>query len=98
MQVNAPCCKQMQKQSTNDLSRERLCDHCKQQGYQGRTGVYELIAVDDKMRELIHSRVSEAELTAYARTKGPSIRDDGRARILAGETTVEEVLRVTQEE
>ncbi|HRG49460.1 MAG: type II secretion system ATPase GspE [Cellvibrionales bacterium] len=74
------------------------CAHCKQLGYLGRTGVYELIAVDDKMRELIHSRVSEAELTAYARTKGPSIRDDGRARILAGETTVEEVLRVTQEE
>ena len=74
------------------------CAHCKQLGYLGRTGVYELIAVDDKMRELIHSRVSEAELTANARTKGPSIRDDGRARILAGETTVEEVLRVTQEE
>ena len=74
------------------------CAQCKQQGYQGRTGVYELVAVDEKLRELIHNRASEAELTAYARTKGPGIRDDGRARVLAGQTTVEEVLRVTQEE
>ena len=74
------------------------CQQCKQQGYQGRTGVYELVAVDDKLRELIHNRVSEAELTAYARTRGPSIRDDGRVRVLAGQTTIEEVLRVTQDE
>jgi general secretion pathway protein E len=80
------------------IYRAKGCQQCKQQGYQGRTGVYELVAVDEKLRELIHNRVSEAELTAYARTKGPSIRDDGRARVLAGQTTVEEVLRVTQEE
>ncbi len=74
------------------------CDQCKQHGYSGRTGVYELVAVNDRLRELIHNRVSEAELVTYARTRGPGIRDDGRARILAGQTTVEEVLRVTQEE
>jgi general secretion pathway protein E len=80
------------------IYRAKGCAMCKQQGYQGRTGVYELVAVDEKLRELIHNRVSEAELTAYARTRGPGIRDDGRVRILAGQTTVEEVLRVTQEE
>jgi general secretion pathway protein E len=74
------------------------CPLCKMQGYQGRTGVYELVAVDEKLRELIHNRASEAEMTAYARSKGPGIRDDGRDRILAGQTTVEEVLRVTQKE
>ena len=80
------------------IYRAKSCELCKQQGYQGRTGIYEMIAVDDRLRELIHNRVSEAELTTYARSKGPGIRDDGRARILAGFTTVEEVLRVTQEE
>lgn len=73
------------------------CESCKQQGYLGRTGIYELIAVDEKLRELIHNRASEAEMTVYARTHGPSIRDDGRARVQAGQTTIEEVLRVTQE-
>lgn len=80
------------------IFRARGCDQCKQQGYGGRTGVYEVVAVDDRLRELIHNRVSEAELVAYARTRGPGIRDDGRIRVLAGQTTVEEVLRVTQEE
>jgi general secretion pathway protein E len=67
-------------------------------GYRGRTGIYELIAVDDKMRTMIHDGVSEQELERYARTKGPSIRDDGNRRVLAGNTTLEEVLRVTRED
>ncbi len=74
------------------------CEHCNQQGYLGRTGIYEVIAVDDNLRALIHQRASEAELIALARQRSPGIRDDGRARILAGDTTVEEVLRVTHED
>ncbi|MDH4049117.1 MAG: type II secretion system ATPase GspE [Gammaproteobacteria bacterium] len=65
-------------------------------GYHGRTGIYELIAVDDRMRTMIHDGVSEQELEKYARTKGPSIRDDGNRRVLEGSTTLEEVLRVTR--
>jgi general secretion pathway protein E len=65
-------------------------------GYRGRTGIYELIAVDDKMRTMIHDGVSEQDLERYARTRGPSIRDDGNRRVLAGTTTLEEVLRVTR--
>ena len=67
-------------------------------GFAGRTGIYELIAVDDTMREMVHKGVSEQELEKYARTKGPSIRADGRAKVLAGITTLEEVLRVTRED
>ncbi|WP_338109499.1 type II secretion system ATPase GspE [Pseudomaricurvus alkylphenolicus] len=74
------------------------CEHCNRSGYRGRTGIYELIHVDEGMRSLIHNRASEADLLHYARRQGPSIRDDGRARILAGDTTVEEVLRVTHED
>jgi general secretion pathway protein E len=65
-------------------------------GYRGRTGIYELIAVDDRMRTMIHDGVSEQDFERYARTLSPSIRDDGRRRVLEGTTTLEEVLRVTR--
>jgi general secretion pathway protein E len=68
------------------------------QGFRGRTGIYELVMVDDAMRTMIHDGASEHELDRHARTMTPSIRDDGRAKILAGTTTIEEVLRVTRED
>jgi general secretion pathway protein E len=67
-------------------------------GFQGRTGIYELISLDDNMRKMIHDGVSEQDLERYARTKGPSIRTDGQHQVLAGATTLEELLRVTRED
>jgi general secretion pathway protein E len=67
-------------------------------GYRGRTGIYELVVVDDQMRTMIHDGAAEHDLERYARTLTPSIRDDGRSKILKGETTIEEVLRVTRED
>ena len=67
-------------------------------GYRGRTGIYELILIDDTLRTMIHDGVGEHELERYARKFTPSIRDDGLARVLKGETTIEEVLRVTRED
>jgi general secretion pathway protein E len=67
-------------------------------GYRGRTGIYELISVDDHMRTMIHDGASEQELERYARASSPGIRDDGRRKVLAGDTTLEEVLRVTRED
>jgi general secretion pathway protein E len=67
-------------------------------GYRGRTGIYELIAVDDHMRTMIHDGSSEQELERYARSASPGIRDDGRRKVMAGETTLGEVLRVTRED
>jgi general secretion pathway protein E len=67
-------------------------------GFKGRTGIYELVLVDDTMRTMIHDGSGEHELERYARTHTPSIRDDGLARIRAGTTTIEEVLRVTRED
>jgi general secretion pathway protein E len=67
-------------------------------GYRGRTGIYELIVVDDAMRTMIHDGASEQELERHARATTPSIREDGLARVLRGETTIEEVLRVTRED
>ena len=67
-------------------------------GFSGRTGIYELISVDDEMREMIHGGVSEQELDRHARKTSPSIRADGRRQVLNGTTTLEEVLRVTRED
>lgn len=74
------------------------CTLCKNSGYSGRTGVYELIAIDDTLRSYIHDRKSEQVMRKYARTLFPSIRHDGYRLVLAGETSLEEVLRVTNEE
>jgi general secretion pathway protein E len=65
-------------------------------GFRGRTGIYELICIDDEMRTMIHDGISEQKFDKYARTLSPSIRDDGRRRVLEGSTTIEEVLRVTR--
>mgnify|MGYP001823091427 FL=1 len=67
-------------------------------GFAGRTGIYELIAVDDAMRSMIHEGASEQDLERHARTMGPGIRADGRRRVLEGTTTIEELLRVTRED
>ena len=73
------------------------CPHCKNLGYRGRTGIYELFPLDDTLRGMIHDGASEAEMEAYVRPIAPGIRKDGMRRVLAGHTTLAEVLRVTHE-
>ena len=73
------------------------CEQCGQLGYRGRTGIYEVIEVDDGMRNMIHEGASEHALEAHARKQSSSIREDGMRRVLAGHTSLEEVLRVTTE-
>ncbi|HET7675784.1 MAG TPA: type II secretion system ATPase GspE, partial [Gammaproteobacteria bacterium] len=74
------------------LYRPRGCARCNDTGYHGRTGVYELVPIDEELRTMIHDGAGEQPLERYARTLSPSIRQDGRRRVLAGETTVEEVV------
>ena len=71
------------------------CPACNESGYRGRTGIYELIEVDNDLRELIHGGASEQVMLSEARKHYPGIDADGRRRVLAGETSIEEVLRVT---
>jgi len=78
--------------------RARGCPDCNGQGYRGRTGIYELMVVDHEMRTLIHNNAGEHILEAQARKLTTSIRHDGLRNVLSGRTTVEEVLRVTQED
>ncbi|MCA1765007.1 MAG: type II secretion system ATPase GspE [Desulfobulbaceae bacterium] len=73
------------------------CVKCNNQGYFGRTGLYELVEVVGELPEMIHGQAGEYEMERYARTLTPSLRDDGVRLVLAGETTLAEVLRVTKE-
>ncbi|MDC7717099.1 type II secretion system ATPase GspE [Vogesella sp. DC21W] len=73
------------------------CPACSNSGYRGRYGVYELLQVDDTLQKLIHDRASEAELRAHAASCGMrSLRDDGLRWVRGGETSLEEILRVTR--
>ena len=84
----------LQERVTN-VYQAKGCPACSHSGFSGRTGIYEMLAINEKMRELIHDAASEQELARYARSLAPSISEDGKRKILAGETSVEEVLRVS---
>lgn len=74
------------------------CSKCNQTGYRGRTGIHELLVVDEKLRDLIHNGQGEQAIERYLRKTTPSIREDGFAKVLSGITSLEEVLRVTRED
>ena len=77
------------------IARPKGCDKCHDRGYMGRAGLYEVISVDKDVREGLQKGLSEDELEVIARRKYPSMRQDGWRRVLAQETTISEVLRVT---
>lgn len=75
------------------------CEQCKRTGYRGRTGIHELLVVDDDIRGLIMKNADAATIRRAATAKGMNtLREDGAQKLLAGITTVEEILRVTQDE
>ncbi len=74
------------------------CAACGNTGYKGRTGVYELMVADDKVRSLIHSRAAESQIFVAAEQGGlKSMREDGERLVTEGVTSAEEVMRVTRE-
>jgi len=79
--------------------RGRGCDQCLNIGYRGRSGIYELLTVDDEVRALLLQNKDSATIKNSAMRRGmTTLRDAGLAKALKGETTIEEVMRVTQEE
>ncbi|ALE90066.1 type II secretion system ATPase GspE [Pseudomonas versuta] len=79
------------------LYRAQGCSHC-QQGYRGRTGIYELIGITATLAGLIHRGASEPELTGEARRLSPGLFQDGQRLVIEGITSLNELLRVTQED
>lgn len=76
--------------------RGRGCDHCNNTGYRGRMGLYEIMTLDDEMREMIMNHASSALLRGAARKRGMrTLRETGLLSIYEGLTTIEEVVRQT---
>ncbi|AMP90028.1 GspE family T2SS ATPase variant LspE [Legionella pneumophila] len=73
------------------------CDYCNHLGYKGRTGIYELIIVDETLRGMIHRNENLQTMENYLRPSTPSIREDGFKRVLCGDTSLAEILRVTSQ-
>jgi type II secretory ATPase GspE/PulE/Tfp pilus assembly ATPase PilB-like protein len=79
------------------LYRGKGCEHCRQTGYRGRVAIYELCVLTEHLRRLVVKKATGTEMKARAVKDGMgTLRGDGWRRVLAGQTTVEEVLRVTQ--
>jgi len=74
------------------------CEHCHRTGYRGRTGIYELIEMNENLRSLIHEGASEQAMNEYVREQSMSIREDGCRLVKNGLTSLEEVLRVSIED
>jgi general secretion pathway protein E len=76
--------------------RGKGCDHCNKTGFRGRTGIYELLVIDDEIRKLILAHASSQEIRERAVQSGmTTLRQDGWRKIQEGITTVEEIIRVT---
>jgi general secretion pathway protein E len=91
-------CPHCKRQDAQGLWHPVGCAECSRTGYKGRTGVYELMVVDEALQALVHNRASEAEITKAAQSHGlRSMRQDGERLVAAGITSAEEVLRVTRE-
>jgi type II secretion system protein E len=75
------------------------CDQCRFTGYRGRTGIHEILVVDEVIREMIINRASSQQIKQKAVEKGMrTLRDDGLKKVLMGITTYSEIIRVTQQE
>ena len=87
-----------QRYGTTRLYKAVGCAACNRNGYRGRTGIYELLTVDDELRHLIHDRASEQALRAHVLERGmKSLRDDAMRWASAGVISLEEAIRVTRE-
>lgn len=79
------------------IYRAKGCGRCGGSGYEGRLGVYELVTVDDTLRRLIHDDASEEELTKQAFRNADTLAQCGFQHVIAGKTSIEEVLRVVRQ-
>jgi type II secretory ATPase GspE/PulE/Tfp pilus assembly ATPase PilB-like protein len=79
------------------FKRGKGCEHCRQTGYQGRAAIYEVCVVTEPLRKMIMKKRDGGELKQCATSEGmTTLRQDGWRRVASGETTIEEVVRVTQ--
>lgn len=80
------------------IAKSTGCESCHDTGYRGRLPLYEVIEIDTALERMMHEGLSEAELVSAARARGPGILADGIEKILAGQTTPQEVARAVHED
>ncbi|OHB59514.1 MAG: hypothetical protein A2167_00200 [Planctomycetes bacterium RBG_13_46_10] len=81
----------------DELFHGKGCDHCRGSGYAGRVGIYEMLIIDEKFRDMINKDTSVSNMRRVFHDSGwPSLFDDGIAKVKQGLTTIDEVLRVTE--
>jgi general secretion pathway protein E len=81
------------------LYRGKGCDKCKGRGYFGRTGIFELLVIDNEIRPMITDKIDSQSIKNHAVSRGmKTLRQDGIEKVIKGITTLEEVLRVTQKD
>ncbi len=89
----------MEQLATGTICEPVGCEECRGTGYAGRTGIYEILVITDAIRQMIVDRKSSADIKGSALAHGMrTLRMDGWRKVLAGVTTLEEVVRVTSEE
>lgn len=107
-----PDCKKPYQAGADELSRLELtatspvtlyrgagCAACSQTGYRGRTGIFELLILDDEVRRLIGTKADSSLIKQAAIAKGMvTLKQEGAEKVLLGQTTLEEVMRITQQE
>jgi type IV pilus assembly protein PilB len=82
---------------TEKTFRGKGCDKCRKTGYSGRLGIYELLVMDDSLRDLVTANPDVTNLRKVCRERGlVTLREDGIQKVMKGLTTVDEVLRVTE--
>ena len=81
--------------SGRQIYRPKGCEKCHDTGYIGRFGLFDLLVMDDTLRQMVHKGNSEAEMDRYVHQSSPSLRDYGFSCVAGGETSVAEVLSVT---
>jgi len=85
--------------SSFQLYRGKGCAQCKDKGYLGRTGIFELLAIDNEIRPMITDKIDSQSIKNHAISRGmKTLRMDGLEKVVQGITTLEEVLRVTQKD
>lgn len=73
------------------------CEHCNDQGYEGRLGIYEIIEMDSKIRGMVHDNAREQDIEEYAFSNSDTLQDCGVRHVVSGLTSSEEVLRVVRQ-
>ncbi len=92
-------CSQCRRQDADGQWRAAGCPSCSHTGFLGRTGIYELLEIDERLRAAIHARESEQRLRELARAAGfRTLNEDGARWVETGATSAEELLRVTREQ